>query len=453
MTHTMWTRTQLAAVALCALTASAGAQISLASAVDLAFHADPKVLASQAEIDRARAALSESKDAFVPVISANGGVGKSTGVPLGGPPEIFSMTAQSLVFTWSQRDYIRAAHVGWDSSKLALQQAQDDAAEDVITTYLDLDLAQQRRAAATEALDHAQRLLQIVHDRVSAGQDAPVEIPRTDLTVVELRQSLSRIDTDMATLSDHLGRLTGLKGNAIVALHDSIPALPEAVELAGEESPAATANPGVQAAFLSAQAKADIAHGDKRYLYRPQMSLGANYARITTDFSQYSTYYPGFDPERHPGISYDAFALGISIQLPLLDQGHRAKAKESAAEARKAEYDARSAENMFLEGRLKAGRAAKDLELSVEAASDRAAIAQGDLDAVLLQLKAGAAAAPNAVALTPKDEQRARLGLAQRRLDLLEAQEQLNRAKISLLYENGGLGAWLHAALAASAGR
>jgi hypothetical protein len=72
---------------------------------------------------------------------------------------------------------------------------------------------------------------------------------------------------------------------------------------------------------------------------------------------------------------------------------------------------------------------------------------------VLLQLKAGAAAAPNAVALTPKDEQRARLGLAQRRLDLLEAQEQLNRAKISLLYENGGLGAWLHAALAASAGR
>jgi outer membrane protein TolC len=440
-------RLQLAAILLGAASVSAQAQISLASAVDLAFHADPKVLGAQADIDHARAALTESKDAFVPIVVANGGIGKSTGVPLGGPPEIFSMSAQSLVFNWSQRDYIRAAHVGWDGSKLALQQAQDDAAEDVITTYLELDLAQQRRAAANDALEHAKHLLQIVQDRVTAGQDAHIEIPRTDLTVIELRQSLSRIDTDIATLSDHLGRLTGLKGNQFAALHDSIPALPATGDLVAFASPAANNNPGVEAAFLNAQAKADIAHGEKRYLYRPQVALGANYARITTDFTQYSVYYPGFDPTRHPGISFDSYALGLTIQLPLLDQTHRAKAKEAVADAARAKYDAEGIEAKFLEGRLKLERAATDLELSMQAANDRAAIAQDDLDAVLVQLQEGAAAAPGAVPLTPKDEQRARLGLAQKQLDLLDAQEQLIQAKVSLMHQNGQLGAWLHTAL------
>lgn len=440
-------RSLAAAAAVQAIAAIAGAQapLSLSSAVDLALRSNPRVLSAKADADHARASLSEAKDAFVPVISVTGGVGKSTGVPLGGPPEIFTTSAQSLVFNYSQRDYIRAARSGWDASRLAVEQAEDDAAEDVVTTYLQLDNASARRAAAQEELDHAHRLLQIVNDRVAAGTDAHAEIPRADLTVVQIEQQLAHLDGEIAELADHLARLTGLPGMSPATEHASIPPLPDVATLTRGTVLAST-NPAVEAAFATARSRLDIARGDARYLYRPQVAMGAQYARITTDFTQYSVYYPGFDPARHPGISYNSFSVGLTITLPVLDQAHRAKARESAADARKADADARNAQNLFLEGRLKLERATTDLDFSARIAQDKAAIAQDELDAVLIQLQ-NTAPAPNTVPLSPKDEQNARLALAQRRFDLLSAQLQLQQTEISLLRQNGQLHNWLRNSL------
>jgi outer membrane protein TolC len=426
--------------------AQARAQISLSSAVDLAFHADPKVLSAQAEVDRSRAALSESKDVYVPVITTAGGIGPSVGVPLG-LPVIFSVNAQSLAFNWSQRDYIRAAHSGWDAAHFALEQAQDDAAEDVVTTYLQLDNASARRLAAQQALDHAQHLLSIVQDRVTAGTDAHIEVPRADLTVTQLQQQLAHIDSEIAELSTHLADLTGLKGVTPTAVHDSIPPLPSTAALTSGTMPPPTSNPGVEAAFAQARARWATARGDARYLYRPQISFGANYSRITTALTNYKVYYPGFDPDKHPDISYNALYAGVNISIPLLDLAHHARARESAADARKAQADAVNAQILFTEGRLKLQRAASDLEFSERIAQDHADIAQDELGAVLIQLAPSAAPPAGQPALTPKDEQNARLQLAQKQLDVLTSQQQLTQAKISLMRQTGQLAPWVHSAI------
>jgi outer membrane protein TolC len=440
-------RSALGVIAVAGLfCATAHAQISLSSAVDLAFRSDPKVLAAKADVDRSRAALSESKDAFVPVVNADGGVGRSAGVPLGLPTS-FTLTAQSLAFNWSQRDYVRAAHIGWDSSRYALQQAEDDAAEDVANTYIALDNEQQRRATAQDALDHAQRLLTIVKDRVAAGADPHVEIPRTDLTVIEIEQQLSVVNHDIATLSDHLARLTGLTGGSLSAMHNTIPPLPDTAALAQAAAPSPLSNPGLQAAFANASSKAEIALGDKRYLYRPQLAFEAAYSRVTTDFSNYDIYYPAFNPDNpgHAPLSLNALSVGVSIRLPLLDQAHRAKARESAADAERAKDDALVQQNQFLEGHLKLQLSASDLDFAARKAEDNEEIAQDDLNAVLVQLQPNAAT-PNSQPLTPKDEENARLALDQRRLELLRAQLDLTQAKISLMRQNGQLSSWLHAA-------
>ncbi|MGI4831161.1 MAG: TolC family protein, partial [Janthinobacterium lividum] len=85
----------------------ASAQISLSTVVNLALQNSPRVKIAATDLARAEAVLAETKEAFVPVIGANGGVGRSTGAPLN-PPVIFSIAAQSLVFNFSQPDYIRA---------------------------------------------------------------------------------------------------------------------------------------------------------------------------------------------------------------------------------------------------------------------------------------------------------------------------------------------------------
>jgi outer membrane protein TolC len=354
------------------------------------------------------------------------------------------MSAQSLVFNFSQRDYIRSAHAGWDAAQFSLQQAKDDAVADVVTTYLALDNAQQRRDAAKEALDHAQSYLAIVHDRVDAGQDAHIEIPKADRTVVGIRQQMLHLNTEISTLSDHLARITGLPGMSPAAVHDSIPALPDPTTLSDLSSArSVTADPGIQSALANAISKRAEARGDSRYLYRPQIAFGAYYSRITTDFTNYAVYYPAFNSTnpRYADLSRNSLSLGVEIKVPLLDQAHRAKARQSAASATRAELDARMAQDTFLEGRLKLSNTAMELTLQAEAAKDDVDIAQDQLDAVLIQVNSGNS--PSGTPLTPKDEQNARLAVAQRKLDVLKARQDLEQTEITLLQQTGRLSAWL----------
>src|SRR5665213_773812 len=63
----------------CSMLAAAGlpaaAQISFTTAVDLALKNNPKVLMAQADVDKAQAALSQSRDVYVPAVSGGSGLG------------------------------------------------------------------------------------------------------------------------------------------------------------------------------------------------------------------------------------------------------------------------------------------------------------------------------------------------------------------------------------------
>src|SRR5258707_6706106 len=81
-------------------------QISLVSSVNLALSNDPRVRMAESDVARARASLQEVRDAFVPsVTGSSSGAGYSYGFPLG-VPTVFSFSAQSLVFSFSQKNYI-----------------------------------------------------------------------------------------------------------------------------------------------------------------------------------------------------------------------------------------------------------------------------------------------------------------------------------------------------------
>jgi outer membrane protein TolC len=59
----------------------AGAQISFTTAVDLALKNSPKVLMAKAEVDKAIAALSETRDIYIPTLIGGSGLGYSYGFP------------------------------------------------------------------------------------------------------------------------------------------------------------------------------------------------------------------------------------------------------------------------------------------------------------------------------------------------------------------------------------
>lgn len=414
----------------------AQAQISLSSAVDLALRNSPKVKLAQADLAKAQAVLSESKDVYIPAVSTSGGDGKSTGVPLG-LPVVFSVSAQSLAFNFSQRDFIRSASAGVDAAKFSVAQAQNDVAEDAAYTYVALDNASQRKQVMSDALSAANKLVTIVQARYDAGAEAHIEVSKSKQSLAQLKLQMLVVEDEIKVLSDHLGRLTGLTRDTIDTVHSSIPEIP----IPSMADFSLSNNPGIEAAEATANARRLSAHGDSRYKLRPQVAFEAEYSRITTVGNNYDLYYPGFGPDKDRSLN--ALGIGIQVTFPLLDYLHAAKARESLAEARRAEWQTETQKMEFMEGHLKLQNSVAELAAQVEVAKYTRDIAQDQLDTVRIQLQP-AAGASGATQLSPKDEQNAVLQERQKNIDLLSEELHLSQSELSLMEQNGTLSDWLH---------
>ena len=426
-------RLLLACCAIACMGSSAVAQISFTTAVDLALRNSPKVLMAQANVDKARAALEESKDVYIPSVSAGSGLGYSYGFPVG-QPSIFNFTSQSLIFNYSQRDYVRAARSALEAANHALKDAREIVAEDAAISFLALDRDTQRQATLVEQAGFAARLVSIVQERLDAGQDTAIGLTSARLSEAQIRLARLRADDEVAIDQAHLARLVGLPAQALTVFSSSVPAFPVA---SGETSSVSAANnPAVEAAYATARSKRQIAFGDSRYLWRPQIYFAAQYNRFTK-YNNYDLYYKNFQ--------HNNAGIGIQIQLPIFDMAHRAKARESAADASHAEHEADLARDQFLEGRQKAQHSTAELAARAEVAELDRQLAQQQLEVLLVQLKSGNGDS-SAPQMTPKDEQTSRIAEREKFLAVLDANFQVRQAQISLLRQTGELEGWLKSA-------
>jgi outer membrane protein TolC len=429
-------RLAIASAILAAPAVCASAQISLSSAVALALKNDPKVNMAQASLQKANAALNQTYDVYIPTVVADAGYGRGLGVPTG-LPTVLTLTSQSLVFNFSQRDNIRAAASGVEAAKLSLKETQDQVEEDVATTYLNLESDQRRLAATTEEEQFAHHLVSIVQDRLDAGADTRINLLQARRTAKMIELSELHLKNEIATLSDHLARVIGLPGNTIYAVSSSIPTLPSPSTIATKET--AGESYGVRAALASARSKQELAFGVSRYLLRPQVSLGISYSRIDTGQNDFTTYYPNFKNR-----SENAESIYLAIQIPIFDRRHEDESAEAVAEASRARFEAEDQRNQFLQGRFKLNQSTSELALHSDLAEIDRDLAQEELNTVLLQLSPDAAASSSdRPQLTPKDEQSARVAERARTVDLLDAQFQLSQAEISLLRQTGQLDTWV----------
>src|SRR3984893_8698713 len=206
--------------------APAYAQISFSTAVGLALKNSPKVLTAQADVDKALAAVQQIRDAFIPNIVGGSGVGPpSYGYPLG-QPSIFNITSQSLVFSYSQHDYLRAAQAALDATRLNLKDIRAGVAEDTAITYLALDRDLQRQTALQEQQGFSDRLVNIVQERLDAGQDTPIDLTTCRLTAAQVRLARLRAEDETTADRAHLARLIGLPAQALGTTSSSVPPFP-----------------------------------------------------------------------------------------------------------------------------------------------------------------------------------------------------------------------------------
>ena len=436
----------LLTIVVTALTSSVYAQISLPAAVDLALRANPRVKVAEADVDKARAVVSEARDAYIPNLSVGGsGYGKSYGFPLG-QPTILNVQTQSLVFNYSQQDYVRAARLGLTSANSSLLEAREAVAEDTILSYLALEHDRSRLQALAEQRTHVEKLITILQARLNAGQDQPIDLTNARLTAAQIRLNLLHSEDEQAIDQLRLAHLTGLPPESLLPAPTDIPDIPVPVSTAS--TPLASTSPAIDALFANARSKQEIAFGDARYLFRPQVSFAAQYSRLSTyNNANYLEYFGRRDQFGNllPFPS-DSFGIGIQVTVPFLDYSHRAKARESAADARHAQREAEQIRDQFTEGRLRVQRTTLELAARAEIAALDQQLAQQELDIVLVQLNSGN---PNGQQMTPKDEQRSRIAEREKYLVLLDARFQMRQAQVNLLRQTGQLEAWLRSTVLA----
>ena len=432
----VFTATTLFVSGLMVLAGSARSQVSLATVVNLAQRNSTGVRAAQADVNKAQAQLSESKDVVIPSVNFETGlpVFPETGYT-GSPPSIWSATVQSLVYSIPQKRYIDAAHLGVKAAQTRLKDAQEQVALDASTAYIELDTVNQELASARQEEQFAGRLVDIEQQRIEAGVDPLSELLQAKLTAAQIKLKRTHLETRARNLEKQLSALTGMPLGAIKVDHSSIPEIPQ---IHGDTQP--IRNLGFEAAQLIADSKAVQAKGDRESSYIPGLHFYMQYLRNTTLLNEVNSFFAKPLPANN-------FASGVAVEIPLLDMGRYARARESAADALRARIEAEQAQKQSdlaiadLTGNI------RELDAQAEVASLKQQIAANQLKTVLAQLElgSGSAATPGSAATTtPKTEQLARIDESQKVEDSLDAGFDLAKARLNLLRALGHMQDWIN---------
>jgi outer membrane protein TolC len=429
-------RLRLAVMALfCFLAGRAQAQVSLATVVDLAQRNSTSVRVAVADISKAAAVYSETRDSVIPSINFG------TGLPVfpeigftGQPPSIWTATVQSLVFSLPQKRYIDSANLGLQAAKARLKDAREQVALDASADYIELDTVNQQLADARQQESFAAKLVDIEQQRTDAGVDAVSELLQAKLTAAQIKLNRIHLQARATVLEKQLSGLTGLPLGSIQVDHASIPEIPQ---VHGLDSPLRVH--GVEAAKFAALSKATQARGDKESSYLPEFRFFVQYNRNTTILNDVNQFFAKPLPANN-------LASGVSVQIPLLDMGRYARARESAAEALRSRVEAEQAEKQNDLAVVQASAGITELDAQAEIASLKQQIATEQLNTVMAQLEvgngsgSGAGSQPQA---SPKAEQMARIDERQKIEDAREAGFDLAKARLNLLRALGHMDDWL----------
>jgi outer membrane protein TolC len=412
---------------------SATAQISLSSTVALALQNSTTVKLATTDVQRATAGLAESKDVYIPsfVLGANPGP-PSIGYPLG-EPSLFNVQSSSLVYSFSQPDYIRAARAALKSAQLKLKDDRDQITLDSTLAYAQLDTDLRELESLDQEKGDADQLVSIEKQRLSAGVDSRMDLTKAQITSAQIDIKRLHIQDDAAEQREKLSHLTGMPPSSFIPEPTSIPAAPNFASDGSLNDQVVDSNAGIQAAYANAKSKLEVAFGDKKQNYRPQFAFGAQYSRFAS-FENYATYYRNF--------TLNNFGAAIQITFPIFDANRRAKARESAADARRAQIQADQAKAQTSEqiGTLRHSLA--ELRAQKHLAQLQSDLAQQQLQAVQSQLANGSGSLISAP-LTPKDEELAAIQAEERKQDALNAGLSLFRAQLSLMRATGTIQDWV----------
>ena len=272
-------------ITVCCLFFAASAQdnqnsIPFRTAIELALKNSATSGIATADLQRARASYTRSRDLFLPQAVVGSGLAYSNGFPLsleGSAPAVFNVNVQEFLFNPAQNQYIKEAKTAIHEVSAENDGRRNDVIMETALCYIQLDVVESTLAIENEQQEMTARLTDIVNQRVQAGLDSQVEMTRARLADTRTRLTLGQAQSAADLLRQRLSQLTGLPANDIHTSTESIPHLPDVSQNDDLARQAAESNPLVKVAEQAAESRQFHAKAEKRQLY-PTVDLVAQYA-------------------------------------------------------------------------------------------------------------------------------------------------------------------------------
>ena len=412
-------------------------QITFQHAIQLAVQHSPNIGVATADQTKAEQAYRETRNQYLPNLVLGSGLGYSYGYPLsieGAAPSIFNVNYQSALYNPSLKEFSKAAKIEWNAATKNTDDQRKEAILDTAITYLQLDKVTSELKVLRDQETDANKLSDIVAQRVQQGVDSQVELTRAKLIAARVHMRVVETEGNADLLRTHLSQLTGLPADSIETATESVPKLPEIDQQTDYTGKALDNSISLKVANEHAEAEQFRAKGEWKALY-PQFDLVAQYGYFS-DFNNYQDYFIKFQRNN--------MTAGISIRFPFLNFVQRAKAAQAEADAVKAKKQATMVKNQVSADTLKLQRSIRQLAAAQQVAQLEYQLAQSDVESTQIRAESGATPAPGqpGQAVTARDVSNVRIQAAEKYSQYLDTSFELDRARLQLLRATGELETW-----------
>ena len=400
-------------------------------AVELALAQSSEMALSHVDEVRAYQTYLEARNSYVPKVNVASNIGYAYGFPLsleGSAPTLFNVTTQAPILNLAQREFIKAAKTDWNASKSQSIDQRAQVIMDTALTYIELNCWESRVPILHSELKVAENILKTVAARVKEGIDRGIEYTKAELVVAQVRVHTAEAEGAVDVLRTRLSQLTGLPANSIRTVRDSIPALREDTPREHVVSEAVQSSAAIESADQSALAKQLRAKGEHRALY-PSADFAVQYGLINTSLTNFEQFFvPGsFQPHN--------VTFALVLRLPILDASQRARAAVADTEALRARKEVEQAKNKTALDALKLQHSVEQLFAARDVADLRSKLAQNELDVAHTRMESETA--------TQRELLDAAIDAAERTLERINANFELERAEVQLLRSTGKLESWI----------
>lgn len=403
-------------------------KLTLRQAVTLALQNSRELKLARMQYNVALDEAGVNRAAFRPNLYTGAGVAYTHGFPSlpgGQAPSVFQLDYSQTIFNPMLKGEQRAAEERAKNQKIEMDRTRDDVIVRTATVYLELAKVRHSLELMRSEEASAEKILEIMRERVAANQELPIEVTRSELTLARIRERTVKLGDRADVLEAQMRDLTAIPESQPVEVDTEEPSFAEALSAAPAEAEmidlAVRNDRSVAEAENERAALAHILRGAK-LSYFPTIDLVGQYS-VLSKFNNYQDFYKTFQRNN--------VNVGLQITIPIF-------AAKTSANVALARSRLNAAELKLGQKRQEArldvqqkSRGVRELDASREVARLDLQLAQETLQLVQAKFDQGRA--------TLQEVEQARLDESDKWVGFLDADFARQQAQLTLLQATGQL--------------